>query len=388
MPAYIEMIVNNTTYSTENKLLGFSFCNTIANQANHATIVLTDDTGTEIQNFLKDSQVVFRFGRTNVELSDKFQYKLAEYNIEFIGGYSLLNLDIIDKSIDLLRGEKTQGFSNMTISDMVIQIATQNSLSYDIEETQGKYTIRQVYTTDLKFVLNQLLPYAISNKSGQGSYNLYFDNFGKLHFHPPKSKNSVYKKYTYFETTEAENKIKKFKLWYRGESSNIQGGVSIKNAGFDPISKEILSYTVQDSNTPQKILRGNRTQALTTGNFDIGRYYFGAGTLKEEVQQHAINNYYNAFRTRYIGLLEIDGDSKISPGMEIEITIPSAKGYHPGTGIYLVETIYQTITANAFKTELVMTKTGLKKGRDELTGSKRKSLSEQKKGIIKEATRL
>lgn len=390
-PQVIYQIGKQKPYQFVNEAFEFVVTESLVERSTHKFVLLDPFFDRfDFQNTERD--VFFQFGWTGGPLSEVRSAILCDYDVDLGGVGSTINFTSSDKSIDLMLGQRNIGYSNLTISDIVRRIALLNNMVADVEETDGTYSLLQCWRSDFSFIKTELTPRAISKKTGQGDYYCFVDHLGVLHFHTPRYNNKVFKKYTYASNTNTKV-IKEIKFGFRGQVTNMLGGVSVQSFGYEPIQKLKIEEFANNPTTLEKEVFGSKTDLLDSNlkNSVGGRYTHATqGINPTQIRNEAKARYYKAQMSRYWGYLKVVGDPLLLPGVVISIAVPIRNGgYHPFSGRYLVVETRHRITNTEYYTELILARNGILQGKDDLVGVKREETQEEGFGVFeKVATQL
>jgi hypothetical protein len=384
IPAFLEYKIGKLRLSMENGIHGFEYVSTINSEANTHKLLLShsDYKELDIRELQKNNQIQFSFGYAGGTISDVHQHWLTDYSMNFLG--LGINLEIVgcDQSLRMNRNTNSRSFSKMKISDMVRRIASDNKVEARVEETEGLYTILQIWLSDMQFIKQCLIPRAMS-ANGRADYDIYFDHTGILHFHTPEYSNHIFRRYIYGE----DSHIHELKISFQGELTNALGGLSCKAFGYDPLEKKSLEFTATLDNTTEKELLGDRTFLTETKN--TGRYFHQTQSENlNATKVEAKSQWYRAQRSRYHASMICRGDPLLEAGKVISLLISTSPGgCHALSGRYLVQEVRHLITASGYINKIFMVRNGVLDGEKNIPGIKRTNLVEDHEQVIVKESR-
>jgi len=340
--------------------------------------------GINLARIHREVPLVFRFGYAGGPVSEVIKHRMIDFDIDISSDGTIISITGGDSSLLVNRGTRNKGYLGKKISEIVEELARENRLKFDIEETKGTYTLRQVWKSDMQFIKQILLPRAVSARSGRADYDCFFEG-NVLHFHPPRYTNEVYKKYV-LASGEGSHKIKRFHLSFRGELSNAQGGLISRVDGYNPFTKEPLSFTATDENTEKEIL-GPKTILMDSPTRE-SRYYTQAAHSDFEVENEAKARWMKAHRARYSGWMEVEGDPLLKDGDTLAISVPADdKSNYVISGRYLMQGVTHVISNKTYQSIISIVRNGILDGEHELQGTKRKNLRERDSRVVKQRVR-
>lgn len=313
--------------------------------------------------------IAYKFGTGGGTVSESRKARVSMYESAFQVKGNVLDIFGTDLSLMANRGVKNRAFVKKTISEMVEQIAQENNFTPIVEPTDGTFTFRQTWISDIAFIQQVVLRKALSKNTGSGNFNFYFQNGNELHFHTPtftERGRKIARRYD----LGAPSGVLAFRLRYNGEMVNALGGLSIGVTGYDPEQKSTIPIPMNDTEAGYVPLMADKAfdLALPKGT-EFGRYYAVPFHSKEEVTGWAKKRWHTSTRGRYVGRMVVVGDPLIRAGDLISIRVPSIRGVHPHSGTYLVESCVHTCSSRRmFVTKILMSRSGSMRGVDTLPG--------------------
>lgn len=371
---YLEYEVGGQKFAFRH-VTGFEYLSTINGARTHSITVVTEHNEEIIRGLQREQKIVFRHGYAGGPLSAPVVHRLVDYAIAFGGNGISVTICGSDRSLFINRGVRCRCFNEMRISDMVATIAQEHKLQSEIEATDGKFTLRQIWVSDMQFIASELVPRAMSAATGRADYNIYVAG-DTLHFHPPHYSNKVYRKHVFGQNKMPH--LRELSVRFQGELANANGGLSARAHGYDPFAKQAITARVDNATTPEKELLGAKTFLLDLPYpAQAGRYFHRyQGENLAATTAEAKSAWYHAQRARYRARMVTDCDPGLEGGAVILLLIPTAQGYHLLSGRYLVEQVRHVIDARDHYSEIMMVRNGLLAGEDDLVGVKRTDIAE------------
>lgn len=125
-----------------------------------------------------------------------------------------------------------------TISEIVRRIADENQLEAVIESTEGRFLLLQTYMDDITFIMERLLPRALTAKGRGGFFCFIRDNV--LHFHTPDYQSSV-QQLNYYDTFGTALNLVDVSQTERAWDAGVAGTCVIAHDALTGQSKETKS---------------------------------------------------------------------------------------------------------------------------------------------------
>lgn len=255
------------------------------------------------------------------------------------------------------------------------------SSSTDQSTSDNSQKLKTFYRSNMsgpQFINQVLTEYAVSAKTGQGGYRLWFDdevNQGSegatVYFKPdqysniPKSLSDIKQKYKFEWGTGIRSTVKSFNPNFSGILTAVQGGGTVNAALLDKLKNELMSISYDkttDENRP------------VTGDYDvdrsIGKTVIGASSYsKNEIQNIAATTWYNNAGQSYPADLVVMGDPDLEPQESCSIVVLNKDGLpHHSSGVYLIQTIVDDITGGTYESQMSLIRNGLTVGEDSSGG--------------------
>jgi len=271
--------------------------------------------------------------------------------------YSPTNAEIFLEGLDL--GQQlnesfrdSKSYKDMSISDMVSDIASNVGITAEVESTKGKYHIMQGNLPDAWFIKYVLLPRAVS-QGGDPNYYFFIADGNKLVFKPPTLAGSG----TSFVLTvapeeEEPNNIRLLELEYRRVTLGPLGGLSTEVRGFDPIKVKPVSFKADDNTVNFKKL-SSKGPSLPQ---EPARVWLTTAPYFPKYEEEDVENTAKAIwganaRTLYRVTIDVSPQVKLKPFTVSSLDITDQDGRpHFTTGKYLVRGVKQRITGGEFRT--------------------------------------
>ena len=311
--------------------------------------------------------IEYQYGYSGGQLSSRKTATVFKYYPEFTANGAILHIIGCDDRIKAHIGVKNRSFSQLRRSDIVRRIAAENNLTPVVEDTIGNDTFSQLWTSDMQFLLDEVLPGSISASTGRGDYFLYIEDGNILHYHTPDYKPNVYRRFT----VGRDGDIIRFVPSFCPDLSAALGGDQLCGIGYDPLNKVRLKFIAEDNTTGEKELAGRRTKINPKPQLaDFKRVFIDTSDNIFEVTAETKYRYYTALQVKYMAELYYQGDPNVKVGTIVEVLVPKPNGgMHYSSGKYLVHGVYNTMTdAGSFLTKLILSRNSAIEGDEELNG--------------------
>lgn len=295
-----------------------------------------------------------------------------------------------DRSTLINEDVKCRAFSNMRISEMVEQIASENGFSPFVDKTDQVLTLRQIWLSDIQFIKFILLPRARA-ETGRAEYEFYIRDGTELHFRNADYAANIRKKYVYGNSTGS---VLDFNCDFNGPAAAHLGGGKLTATGFDISNKKLISVNVSAENTPEKEVLGAKTPQSQAS---IGRMFALPFRTQGEVQDWASHRYYTASKLNNSAVLKLIGDPEVRAGdiIDFEYYKPFTGEPHQASGRYKVQKLLHEMSfgkdsGSGFTTTLLLVRRDMKKGDQPSVGVRRVPRLENQdpflsRGVLKES---
>ncbi|AWD93031.1 baseplate protein [Bacillus phage vB_BceM-HSE3] len=369
----------------------FTHVRTMNDQANKMSLELFDESGILLEATLlkaiDDAQatnldIFFKYGYTESQYSVRewgsnsypvFKGLMTNMDVEFANGSATISLETMSQVVQTAGEPKIQSFDGKTISQIVQTIAEQESWTIGlIEETapipaeqsaqlgeKAQKIFNQQNIPSTKFIKEELMPYAVSAKTGQGGYNLYFvdDPSGPIvYFHPPDYAQEPDQMYKFEVWHDRHDKVISFKPNMSSVTSAlIAGAGTAQVTTTDPNSGEAVQS--QSEQSEDRAIAGKKAP-IDFSKFKTNVY---SSSLSKEEADAMVQAMWSkaAALAAYEAEMVIQGNPNLEVGKTIYVTVFSKAGYpHHSSGIYMISEITDTIEMGKYETALKLVKNG------------------------------
>jgi len=386
--AFVELYIGgyNFTPIPPQYLLSFRHKRNIIDQANQFSFQVYDDTAIQLETIIAQGakDVLFRYGYTDGAASELFSGTIWDYTIEFQHGGTVLSVEGTSQILKWHAKRATRTFTNMTPDQIVRKIAEEEGWQIGIiepclpirgffDDLTGKElitkTFRQLNIPSTKFIKEELLPYAISARTGEGGFLFYFTDTPKgpaVNFTPPRYRQQPTNNFLLDYNQTGRGVIKSFSPEVKGSLLMQAGGTTVAT-GVDPHSNNFVGVKYTDSSNPNKPVTGSKSMiAYEKGETPIN---ISSATI-EEMSARAAYYWYKSANLTYPARLEMVGDPTLQPNTVINVTIVGNAGIpHHTSGLYLITEIIDEIQGGEYTTELGLIKNAVPVGSSQKTGS-------------------
>lgn len=377
--AFVDLFVGgyNLTPVPPKYLLNFTHERTMTDEANNFSITLYDETALELEYVITTGSrdVLFRYGYVDGHASELYSGMILDYGLSFEQGAAVLNVTGTSNVMRSHAKKATRSFKNKTIDQIVTELAKLEGWDigyiepcvpikgfYDEASTKEVHkTFQQLNISTPKFIKEELAPYAVSAKTGESGFKLYFKDTAsgvKVYFTPPnfnqRPKDNNNFLYDMYQT--GRGRIKTFSPQVQG-SVIIAGGGTAVAQGFDPLTGELIEAKHTDSTNPNQINTNSKSViAYETGKTPINI----SSASKKEMEARLASLWYNAANLAYPASMNIVGDPTLEPNTTCNITIITRKGTpHHTSGLYLITKITDQISGGDYDTQVELIKNAI-----------------------------
>lgn len=377
---FVELAVGdfNLTPIPPQYLLNLNHRRNMLDTANEFSFSIYDDTAIELELAIAEGHdnVRFRYGWVNGESTPVFSGKIWDYTIEFQSGGAVLNVTGTSTALEAHAVAATATYAGLDIHDIVKQIAKREGwkvgyiepcvpiTGYYANEVKEKvkkpFTQKNVSST--KFIKEQLIPYAISSKTGEGGFNLYFEDTSKtptVYFAPPNYKKAVTKSLNLDINAGRRSAVVSFTPEVKG-SLLMQGGGTVEATAIDSLSNNMTTLTYSDSSNASKTLTGPKSIV----DFKKGKQAINLSSASlQEMSHKAASLWSKNANLMYSASLEMIGDPTMKANSLVEVNVVTNKGKpHHTSGIYLVTEVDDDISGGMFMSNLKLMKNATSAG--------------------------
>ena len=250
-----------------------------------------------------------------------------------------------DRRLELAQGSRTRRWTNVRVSDIISQIASEHGLLPDVEQTSSLDDYTQARENDWAFARRVARAAALG--SGRGDVYLWMDE-RTLRLRAPQLTARSARSY---DIAVVEERLNEFVGTYYGREADRQGAATLRGVGFDFDAKagivfEMNPGTAQTqpslaSRVPRRMADGLRVVAIFQDTKD---------TVVDAVRAR-----WCRVAPRYMSVtINTRPDVTISPGVVISIEANlDQRRETPWVGRYVVLEVRHTLVAGTMTTSLV-----------------------------------
>lgn len=376
---FVELFIGgfNLTPIPPQYLIEFRHKRNMADSANNFSFSVYDDTALELEYVITEGEkdVVFRYGYSNGKSSPVYGGTIWDYSLSFEHGGVVLNVEGTSQILNWHAKRATRSFKGMLIHEIVKRIAKEEGwqIGY-IEECEpiiNKHgsdnnatlkSFHQMNISSVKFIKEELAPYAISKRTGESGFMLWFEDTKKgprIYFAPPNWKAQPKKSYLLDYNKSGRGAIINFTPEVNG-SVLMQGGGTAEVSGMEGLSNDFYKASYSDSSNPKKPTTGSKSAIA----FEKGRTIINMSSASvKEMEVRTANLWYKNASLVYPATCEIIGDPDLKPNQGIEIIIMTNKGkLHHTSGVYLITAIEDVIESGKYTSTLELMKNAVSAG--------------------------
>lgn len=378
---YIEYTVAGIPISMD-KLESFIYSCSIDSRPEYTSLSVIDPYYDITENYvnLDGNKIVFRYGWSDGNISNKKESFVTQTSSLMKSDTSHLRIDSCDYTVLMNRGSRNKSYLDMA-SEVVKKICIDNSLSYDVEDTSGKFLFIQPWVSDMEFMNLFLRGKSISKASGRSDYDIYLSEGKVLHYHTPKYTGKIRGEYTFKETKDvASGTIIEIINISANEISSQHGGISHTRIGYDYHRKRRIIETFDEDRYLDRIVSQNKVAKDSLKLPKQAKYNRVSLTSSDSdnlVQYEAKTRFGHSDRSRMLIYIKLVGDPSIIPGDLISVVIPKSflnSGLYGSSGTYLVYSCTNTITSSKtsksyqYITEILGIRSGSMVGGEDIQG--------------------
>lgn len=348
---------------------------------NTLSIDLFDETAikVEFQIAQGNHKAKFQYGYTNGEFSPVINITLTKIDINFNPSGAVLHLEgVSGAAVNSKANPKSCTYKNMTISDIVRTISNEEGWGegtiIDTKPVPGDDGSENRSFTRTKqpatiFITKDLIPFAKSNDTGDGDYELNFDdttgavNFRPKYHGPTIEKKSKRHSYEFaWGSGDKNSRVIDFNPEYSGTVIMLNGGAQVEATTFDAVKNQM--YTVNyDKNTDK-----NRTLLADKSNVDqtSAKTPIGLSACNPEDMKSIAAMMWLTQAGQFVKAnLSILGDVNINPYDLVSMVVLNKDGYaHHTSGAYMITKVVDSISNGSFVTQIEMQRNAMKIGLD------------------------
>lgn len=360
-------------------LLNFTHVRNMADTANQFSFSVYDDTALELELVIAEGarDVRFRYGYTDGSVSQVYSGDIWDYSLEFRHGGVVLSVEGTSTAMGNHALPATRKFEGKRIDEIVKEIAKVEGwkIGY-VEETvplMGFYDhksteeilkpFHQMNISSNKFIKEELIPYAVSAKTGESGFRFYFEDKSDgayVYFCPPDYRQQPKNNFVLDYNKSGRGAIISFQPEVKG-SILMQGGGTAEATGMDAYSNDMTKLEYSDGSNENKANTGSKSAI----SFEQGKtaINLSAATITEMENKLASMWTRNANLT-YPASLELIGSPDLDPNTTVEILVMTNKGKpHHTSGIYLVLEVTDEVSSGGnYTTTAELIKNAVAKG--------------------------
>lgn len=205
--------------------------------------------------------------------------------------------------------------------------------------------------------------------SGRGDYEMWFSEGGVLNIRPPGKEGRAEKRWK-LSQAGLDYRVKRITVIQRKRALQAKGGLAIIGIGFDPLTKQALTFEHKPSTSTEKPRMGKRQTLDATAEIPamtMRSVADDAEALKNDVK----SEFGNRFRRMYVAEAEVMPEFRgYSVGDMITIEMEDPKGHqHPVVpGNYLIEGRRTIIVGSHIRMKLLLARHGAASGTQTVKG--------------------
>ena len=350
----------------------FSYTRVTQNGGNKFEVTLFDETAIKVEYQIAQGykDVKFRYGYVNGETSKIFTGTIVSLDVDFNTAGAVLKLNgISSKVVKSTAAPKSDTYEDMLISDIVKKIATEEKWEIgNIVETKpvsdGEHankTFTRNNQSGQVFITNDLLPLAKSADTGDGDYQLSFEdtetgskvNFQPKYHGPSLKKNSTKHAYEFaWGSGDRNSRVIGFNPEYKGMVALVKGAGKIDATAVDIIKNQMFTKHYDNETDP------NRTTLADKSNIDgdTARTPIGiSASSEDEMATIAATMWLTQANNFVKATLTILGDPNINPYDLVSMVMLNKDGYaHHTSGAYMITEVTDSISGGKFTTTIQM----------------------------------
>ncbi len=274
-----------------------------------------DETHEEVEKLLCEEETVeMAHGWQGVEEKVAKKYYIRKFNVTHTVEGSIVEVWGSAKSYAFEFNANFRTFINKTASEIFTEIMSEYCSEEDIvvEDTEGKHTIIQKHVSDDQFIRECLIPMASSAKGvSSREYWFYGVNGKEVHFHPPDSSLTAYKKYIIH--ADDEHPTRKFNM-VQSDIGHSSGSIPLTVVGYDPLRKITLSHKMTQEEASLRF-----EDKVVDFKAEEGRYYRTPFDSESDVENLAKSVWHKMSYRDNKAVLVMTADPALEPGRLIEI---------------------------------------------------------------------
>lgn len=385
----------NVTSVPPQHLLSFSYDRVTKSEANTVTFTVFDETAIllEYQIAQGKDQVTFSYGYSGGPISKTYTATIQDYSIDFTPSGATLEVVAMTGGVAGFSQPKTATYTDMDIHDIVRELAVEEgwiigtleackpvySEEVDSSGNKKKKTFTRNNVGALQFIKNDLIPYAVSYNTGEGDYQIWFDDSQSkpvMYFSSLSMKNSLDSSkakeeeevafYEFSWGTGGNSKVLSFKPNYSGQLAATKGAGTVDVSTIDKLSNEMFKVQYTKFNDPARPTSGSRSDVIPTKHMSIAS---NSSYSYDEAAKVAATMWYHASNLSYGAVLTTLGDPNLVPMSMISFLMVNRDGLpHHSSGVYIVTQITDTIENGSFTSTLQLLRNALSVGVDESGG--------------------
>ena len=374
---FVDFIVGGVSITLPDKSEGrpqrlqdFSYVRKAMNCSNMFMIKVIDTEWIVVENLLVQGRTEVKFkyyvnGPGGGLQSPMYHGLISNFTTNFAVDHCEISIEGYSMGTEANEIKRCGSYKNKKISEIVKEICDRNGWNCVIDETQSVkqyegftdtkirnkvWTQNQV--SDLQFIKETLLPYAVRDSDKVAGYKIFFDDKrdenGKitLHFHPPRIENKVFKSYK-FMRNDPYTPVISFAPEIPGHLKFMYGAGSVSSLTFDHITQDINKNTVNQQTTPEKTALSNKTiEQVVDQKCGVGKKSFTSASSASDGKKLSKQMFYSNFNALYKAEMVIHLDTRLSvmDVINIQVILPSGLP-HYSSGNYLIMEITDSIPA-------------------------------------------
>lgn len=370
--AYVELQIGNHNISKlpPNHIESFNYERVTKDSSNKLIMTLHDESALLIESMIMDSIVdgsipcTWRYGYTNGVSSPTYSGMITEYDLDFTSIGVSLNIEGISNGLNGFGSPITKTYENMDIHEIVKEIANEQGWGieyietcetiYDDVDSDGNQTKKKYVCSNLpavKFIEQELKPYARKLGTGESDFRVYFDdsvNPPNLVFAPPsyvgKSTNTYFYEFVW-GNGDRNSPVISFNPNFSGVVTAFNGASTVDASGVDKLKNQMFRVRHSDSNG----IESDHTQIIGGSSYSL-----------DEAKSIAAKMFYTQANQSYPADLTIVGDPNVNPMSMVSILVLNKEGLaHHSSGAYIVTQVVDDISGGEFTTTLSLIKNPL-----------------------------
>jgi len=346
------------------------------NRSLYGVVVLNDSTYEYVEEtfFRKNLwriPIEYQFGFGENDLGSRFMSYLVSYVPKFGGSSVEYTMPVTDQIGLLSQSEKlSRSWPAQTpLSTIIADIARKRNWTTTTVDGRStvettKYLNRPIIQreqSDMQFIMEEILPYAVSNESGRGGFRMYADPTGVVHFHTQEFLiDGVIREYMVGAVTDGS--VLQFEIADTSFAQQQHGGRMTEHRSVDAKTKRLNSYVIDDEGSTGIRPRELEYDIPITRPYNKSGYVTNVSDINAhrdslENQYFAKSSWYYWADTTVQARIRTQGDPHIYQDDLVNVWIAKPNGsFHYMSGTYQVTNVVHRLNGGQYVTDMFVQK--------------------------------